>query len=292
MRYLGGSGYLIPVLAALIIVAVIFGIRGERPGTPGIGVPRSSPVRIDRIWQAAQNEVYADVEELNRQDRAEAERGEHLRKLMRGDPSRKWIALTFDDGPHMGYTPKLLTILKRYNVKATFFVVGVKAEEAPYLVLDEIRAGHSIGNHTYHHVNLTRIPAHLVAAEIYACGDVLKTITGRSTHLFRPPGGDYSEDVGEMANILGYTLILWTDDPGDYARPGGYTIETRTLGHVSNGAVILLHDGIQETIDVLPTIIETLKKRGYRFVTVDEMLNAGSNGRMGERGNGGSVGGV
>ena len=129
-----------------------------------------------------------------------------------------------------------------------------------------------MGNHTYHHVNLTKILEPDVAMEIKACGDVLQRITGHTPHLLRPPGGDYDKGVAETAEGMGYTTILWTDDPGDYASPGDPVIFKRVIQHVSSGGIILLHDGIQQTIDTLPRLISTLRQRGYRFVTVDELL--------------------
>jgi peptidoglycan/xylan/chitin deacetylase (PgdA/CDA1 family) len=189
-----------------------------------------------------------------------------------GDRSRKEIALTFDDGPHAAYTPQILAILDRYGVKATFFVVGQQAERNPGLVREEAADGHSVGNHTYHHVSLPRIPLGDEAAEIAAAGAVLKRITGKTPYLFRPPGGQRDADVDAAAAALGYTTVLWTDDPGDYDSPGEDVIVARTLWKAKNGGILLLHDGVQQTIDVLPRLITTLRGEGFRFVTVDEML--------------------
>jgi peptidoglycan-N-acetylglucosamine deacetylase len=226
----------------------------------------------DPYWQHAKQEVYKSVLELMAQHQNELLHGIKYHKLARGNTKKKQIALTFDDGPHALYTSQLLAILAKEKVKATFFVVGEKADQSPNLVLAEQAAGHSIGNHTYHHVNLTKILEADVATEIKACGESVQRITGQTPHLFRPPGGDYDTGVATASEALGYTIVLWTDDPGDYASPGDKLIVQRTLKTVSNGGILLLHDGIQETIDVLPQIISTLKKRGYQFVTIDEMM--------------------
>jgi peptidoglycan/xylan/chitin deacetylase (PgdA/CDA1 family) len=228
----------------------------------------------DRFWLNAREEVYKNVIELLAQDQVELQRGLRFSKLIRGSPRRKQIALTFDDGPHPAYTPKLLAILKRYNVKATFFLVGEMAERSPDLVRAEAAAGHSLGNHTYHHVSLPKIPDEDVATEIKSCGQVLRSITGRAPRWFRPPGGEYDPHVAQVSEALGYTMVLWTDDPGDYASPGRQVILSRTLRKIGNGGILLLHDGIQQTVDVLPQIIETLQRQGYEFVTVDEMIAA------------------
>ena len=237
--------------------------------------------QLDKYWANAKEEVDKSTLELFAQNQAEIEKGLKFAKFMQGDTSKKQIAITFDDGPHPAYTPKLLKILKKNNVKATFFLVGEMAEKYPDLVKAEKAAGHDVGNHTYHHVNLTKIPMEDVATEIKACGKVLQSITGRAPHLFRPPGGDYNKKVAEMAEAEGYTMILWTDDPGDYASPGDKAIKIRTLDRVSNGGIILIHDGVQQTVDVLPQIIKYLKDKGYELVTIDEMMGGRRKGKKG-----------
>lgn len=229
----------------------------------------------DRFWLNARKEVDKNVLELVAQHQAELQRGLQFRKLMHGDRTRRQLALTFDDGPHPDYTPKLLAILNQCNVNATFFLVGEKAERYPELVRAEATAGHSIGNHTYHHVSLIKIPEEDVAIEIKSCGEVLRGITGKPPRWFRPPGGDYDQHVAEVSEALGYTMVLWTDDPGDYASPGQRVVLSRTLDTVSNGGILLLHDGIQETLDVLPQILQALQKQGYEFITIDVMMAAG-----------------
>jgi peptidoglycan-N-acetylglucosamine deacetylase len=263
------------------ITALALGIVGP-PNTAStvraaIAVPKPPqsvplPPKIDRTWLDAKHEVDRNVADLLDQHQTELWRGVKYAKLMRGDINKKQIALTFDDGPHPAFTPQLLAILRQYNVKATFFIVGEMAEKYPWLVRREVAAGMAIGNHTYHHVNLTKIPQDDVATEIKACGLVLKNITKHNVNIFRPPGGDYDKQVAEASAVLGYKMILWTDDPGDYAKPGKRTIETRLLDRVSNGGIILIHDGIQQTIDILPQVIEKLRSRGFEFVTIPEMV--------------------
>jgi peptidoglycan-N-acetylglucosamine deacetylase len=226
----------------------------------------------DPHWEDARKIVARSVMDLYTQHGPELGKSATVHTLIRGDISKKEIALTFDDGPHPTYTPKLLAILKQFNAKATFFVVGEMAEKYPNLIRDEIAAGHSVGNHTYHHVNLTKISPEYVATEIKACGEVIRDITGKPPHLFRPPGGDFNRQVSMVSTALDYTTVLWTDDPGDYASPGEAVINSRLMSSVNNGGIILIHDGIQQTIDVLPKILKVLQERGYKFVTIDEML--------------------
>ena len=109
------------------------------------------------------------------------------------------IALTFDDGPHVASTLQLLALLKQFDVKATFFVVGEMAEQHPELVRAIAADGHVLGNHTFHHVNLKKIAPEYVAVELKACGEVVQSSIGRAPHLFRPPGGDYTTHVSTIA---------------------------------------------------------------------------------------------
>ncbi len=256
-----------------------------------VGLPLNSPVRMlapnrlspraalamvqgerDKYWLNAKDITVRSVPELFAQRQDELTRGLRGSKILEGNPDKKEIALTFDDGPHAAYTPQLLAVLKQYKVKATFFVVGEQAEKYPDLIRDEVSAGDSVGNHTYDHVSLVKIPEDYVSTEIKACGEVINSITDKTPHLFRPPGGVYDPRIAETSEALGYTTVLWTDDPGDYASPGADVILSRTLGKATNGGIILLHDGIQQTIDILPQLIQTLRERGFKFITVDQML--------------------
>ena len=260
----------------VIAVGLLYAVNGRSTVTPPAPKSSAKPTaqsqeRVDRFWAQALKETYRTPAELQAQHEQEIRKGLRFSKLMRGNPASRAVALTFDDGPHPQYTPKLLAILAKYNVKATFFVVGKQVEVNPSLIKLEDAAGHQIANHTYHHVNLTRIPDDEVRVEWQACNDVVKAITGKTMRFCRPPGGDYDADVIKAAQETGLITVLWTDDPGDYASPGDRVIETRVLDRISNGGIILLHDGVQQTIDVLPQIIETLQRRGFRFETAKTM---------------------
>ncbi len=260
-------------------------VRTVVPRVPAGRPARIAPNRLSRAaslalvrterdpnWLAAERMVHRSLPDLVAQNQAELGQGQHFRKILVGDLSKKQVALTFDDGPHPAYTPQILRILKQYNARATFFVVGAQAQKYPELIRAEVAAGSSVGNHTYDHVSLVKIPPAYVGTEIKACGQIIQQITGRAPHLFRPPGGTYDATVAQMSDALGYTMVLWTADPGDYAGPGADVILGRTLARVNNGAIILLHDGIGQTIQMLPRLLQYLRANGYETVTVDEML--------------------
>lgn len=275
MHGYSGSVRIAGVGALLVLLTVLF-LTQIGTAQQSTAVQHATPTapggQQDPYWLRAKETVYKSVVEILVQHQAEVDRGIQYHKLIHGDPNHKYIALTFDDGPHPKYTPKTLALLKKNKVKATFFVVGEMAEKYPELVKAEVAAGHCIGNHTYHHVNLTKISGENVAIELEACNEVLQRITGKVPRLFRPPGGDYNHQVAEVSAALNSTMVLWTDDPGDYASPGAKVIETRLLNNVKNGGIILVHDGIQQTLDILPQVITYLKQQGYEFVTVEQML--------------------
>lgn len=227
--------------------------------------------REEGFEKRAEKEVYRSPGELKAQDEAELRQGMKYLKLIKGDPTSKEIALTFDDGPHQHWTKQLLNLLRANHVRATFFVVGKMAERYPNLIRQELADGHQLANHTYHHVNLTNIPANEVASEYRMCDEAIHRITGRHMSYCRPPGGQYDHDVIQTTERLGLTTVLWTEDPGDYAKPGDGVIQRRLMHCGHNGAIILLHDGIQQTLDVLPGMIKALRQKGYQFVTIDKM---------------------
>ncbi|MEI7577221.1 MAG: polysaccharide deacetylase family protein [Armatimonadota bacterium] len=237
--------------------------------TPSVNT--AVPERQDPYWIRAQQEVYRSPEELEAQDVREKRRGLTLAKLSRGNPREKVLALTFDDGPHPEFTLKLLEILKAENVVATFFVIGKMVEKHPELVKALDDAGMEVANHTFSHVTLTKIPYEEIVTEYRANNELVEKITNKRMKYCRPPGGDYDADVIAAASAEKLKTVLWTDDPGDYASPGGNVIEQRTLSKLSNGGVILLHDGVDQTLQMLPQIIQYAKKQGYRFVSVSEL---------------------
>jgi peptidoglycan-N-acetylglucosamine deacetylase len=224
------------------------------------------------IWLNAELESIKNTRQLDSLTPADRQRAKVAPVIMRGDEMRKEVAFTFDDGPHAAYTPDLIQILLQYRIPATMFLVGTQCERYPWLVREEEAAGFTIGNHTYHHFSLTKIPPIYIGAEIEGCGDVIRGITGKTPTLFRPPGGDYTPTIARMAGKLGYTTVLWTVDPGDFNKPSAAVILARTLAKASNGTIFLFHDGIPQTMEALPLMVDYLRATGYRIVSVEQML--------------------
>ncbi len=194
-----------------------------------------------------------------------------LDKIMRGNPYLRAVALTFDDGPHLNRTPRLLRILEQQRVQATFFVVGKQALKFPHLVRAIHDAGHTLGNHSFTHRRLISLPPAIVRAEWRLCNRAVELITGYRMRFCRPPGGDCNRKVIEMARAEGLTTVLWTVAPKDYRTPQGALIEARVLERVVNGAIILLHDGILPMLEVLPRMLIKLRARGYEFYTMEQV---------------------
>jgi len=239
-----------------------------------VAIARINPAKMlntDPDWVDASREVDADQGRLDQQlKRLSKTELDHF-VIRRGNISGLKIALTFDDGPHPLYTPKLVQILKEANVPATFFMIGHMANSYPDMVKLAASNGFEIGNHTYSHVTLTKLTDEQADTEYRATNDILKKLTGKNPRYCRPPGGDYDLNVLEAAYGEGLTTVLWTDDPGDYTNPGDQILLETETAKVSAGGIILLHDGSQDTIDTLPKFIASCKRRGFRFVTLDEL---------------------
>lgn len=203
---------------------------------------------------------------------------QHLGKIIwHGSVRTNYIALTFDDGPDIKYTPQILDILKENKVKATFFLVGRKVEKYPEIAKRIVEEGHIVGNHTYSHTNLLLDRKKTVKKEIKRCEDAIVKNCGVVPYLFRPPYGFRTPLVYEVAEEKGYLVVLWSLSSHDWVSPGKERIINRVLKKSKNGAIILFHDSggnRQQTVDALPEIIKQLKNKGYNLVGIPEILNS------------------
>lgn len=180
------------------------------------------------------------------------------------------VALTFDDGPHPEWTPRILDVLKAKGVKATFFCVGQMASRYPDLVRRVVGEGMAVGNHTWGHARLARRDQGHVQSELARGRDVLTSL-GAGVSTFRPPYGSYDTSAVSVGAALGMRTVVWTIDSQDYRRPGPEAIFQRIMDTVRPGSIILMHDGggdRLQTLAALPTLIDALRARGYTFATV------------------------
>jgi cellulose synthase/poly-beta-1,6-N-acetylglucosamine synthase-like glycosyltransferase/peptidoglycan/xylan/chitin deacetylase (PgdA/CDA1 family) len=202
----------------------------------------------------------------------------------RGAGNRRQVALTFDDGPDPTWTPRILDVLQREHAPATFFVIGLSADQQPGLLRRMVAEGHEIGNHTFTHPDISAITRQQLRLEMNATERLLESVLGRRSLLFRPP---YAEDVepetpDEVSPLLftsgqGYYTIGMAIDPNDWQGPGVDAIVKSALDQVRNneGRIVLLHDGggdRSETIEALPRLIQALRKEGYQLVTVSDLM--------------------
>lgn len=189
-------------------------------------------------------------------------------------PSEKVIALTFDDGPWPQSTPAVLDILKKNNIKATFFIVGQMLKEHPDMGKRVVAEGHVIANHTWHHWYHYMNPQ-AAAFEIDNTSNLIYQVTGVRTSLFRPPGGIKTNGPYAYAKNQKYATIMWSSDSSDYARPSVPKLISNVMREAKPGGIVLMHDGggnRSNTVAALPQIIDNFRKQGYRFVTVPELL--------------------
>ncbi len=200
--------------------------------------------------------------------------------VAQGKTDQPVVALTFDDGPSP-YTAQVLDILKENNILATFFLIGRNAERWPDLARRIAAEGHCIGNHTYTHPAWAAVedPGRL-RRELDAGENAIETTTGVHATLFRPPHGWRSPWMIGEAHRLGYAVVTWSAAADDWRRPGATVIAQRILNQARPGVIFLLHDGletrtsppVQETVEALPAIVAGLKARGYRLVTIAELM--------------------
>jgi peptidoglycan/xylan/chitin deacetylase (PgdA/CDA1 family) len=185
-----------------------------------------------------------------------------------GPTNKGEIALTFDDGPSI-YTPKVLAILNRAHVHATFFEIGEQVAGNEAIMNKILDSGDEIGDHTWSHVAFPGF------GQIASAKRAIENATGFDPCLFRPPYGSFNSGTVATAKRLGLSTIVWDVDPVDWSTPGTAAIYSRVVSGAHTGSIVLMHDGggpRGETVAALPRIIRTFKSRGYRMVTVSQLL--------------------
>jgi polysaccharide deacetylase family sporulation protein PdaB len=187
------------------------------------------------------------------------------------------IALTFDDGPHPRYTREILDILDEYHIPATFFFVGENVSYYSDTAREVAKRGHEIGNHTYSHPCASKQSEKALREELAKCDDIIKSVTGITPKLFRPPQGSWNQRVYDIARERDYSVILWDLDTLDWAKTPSDKIAKYILENAKSGNIILMHDyhsGGCTTTDALRMFIPNLIEEGYQFVTVSELIGS------------------
>ncbi len=190
------------------------------------------------------------------------------------DVSGNYVALTFDDGPHPSHTPRLLDILKQRNVKATFYVVGTNVSRHPHIIRRMLAEGHEVGNHTVNHPNLSQMGDDGVRRELDGVITAMRSAAPNyRMRTMRPPYGALTQRQREwIFREYGYPTIMWSVDPQDWRRPGASVVTQRILSNTRSGGIVLAHDIHGATIDAMPATVDGLLGRGFRFVTVSQLI--------------------
>ncbi|MFB9327580.1 polysaccharide deacetylase family protein [Paenibacillus aurantiacus] len=198
--------------------------------------------------------------------------------FVRGSRGSMKVALTFDDVPDPRYTPKVLDILAKYRVRATFFVLGSKAKAYPAMVARMRKEGHMIANHSYDHPVFPKISVHQFSQQIAQTDLLLRSLAGYSPRYLRPPYGAITPKQIEWAQANGYTVVNWDVDSEDWRSIGSARIMANIKSTLQPGSIILQHAGggatqdLSGTVKALPQLIQYLRKKGYEIVPLPELL--------------------
>lgn len=186
--------------------------------------------------------------------------------------NEKKVAITFDTNWGKDNTKEILELLAKYNVKATFFIIGKWANEFPDEVKQIYTQGHEIGNHSYKHPNMTQLSNDKIRSEILTTDEKIIEITGQTTKIFRCPEGTYNDLVIKTTESIGKYCIQWDVDSIDWKEQGAEIEYQRVITKSKSGSIILFHNNAKYTPQNLPKIIEKLQNNGYKFVTVSDLI--------------------
>lgn len=183
-----------------------------------------------------------------------------------------YVSLSFDAAWGNEDTQQLIDILEKYNIRATFFVVGDWVDKYPESVKALHDAGHEVMNHSNTHAHYPQLTRTQMIADVNACADKIEAVTGVRPTLFRPPYGDYNDAVVGAMREAGFYTIQWDVDSLDWKNPGADAIKSRVLEKVKSGSIVLFHNAAAQTPAALPGIIEGLQAKGYKFLPISELI--------------------
>ncbi len=235
---------LIVVVATIVVTACVsyglIGVVNSQEETTKI-TPTSTPIVIKTQTPII---VTKGIKRIQKKDNGQLK----LEMVWRGSIHKKEVALTFDDGPSPKTTEKILKILEDNHIHATFFVIGKNAERFPKLLKKISDAGNEIGNHSYSHPNSLLLSPSKLRQELSKTDKIITKITGKKPKFFRPPSGSFGYNLSFIAASLKYTMVLWWIDTYDWKEPGKDKVMEIIKYHLTNGAIILMHENHKTTI--------------------------------------------
>ncbi len=191
------------------------------------------------------------------------------------DTEEKVLSISFDAAWGRANTQEILNILDRYGVKTTFFLVGFWAEKHPDLVRELVSRGHEIGNHSATHPHMAQLTRAQIGEELRKCSDLVASITGTPTTLFRPPYGEYNDDVVRVSREMGYECVQWNVDSLDWKNLGTDNMVRQCTKSVNPGDIVLFHNDSKYILEALPRILEYYTQAGYKIIPVSQLLLEG-----------------
>ena len=199
--------------------------------------------------------------------------GVYLKALCRAERADKVVALTFDDGPDADSTSRVLDLLKRYDVRATFFVVGEQARQNPELIHRMVAEGHTVANHSYYHLPQSTLwSSQRYTEELFRCNDVVARLTGLRMRLYRPPFGVTNPPIARAVKNLGLIPVGWSVRSLDTITKNRDRVVDRVMRGLRGGDVILLHDRLENSEELLEKLLTALRTQHYTTATVDELF--------------------
>lgn len=274
---------ILAVVGVLLVLVAVWALQPSDPAPPRTLVSASA---VDEAAASAAKSATAAAQAADEIEQRTWSTGPFAADIPKDDgvsggaaTGRGLVALTFDDGPGPA-TPEILALLRKYRMKATFFVLGNRAAENPAMVKQIAAEGHVVGNHSWSHASLVTLDRQGVADELDRTSTAITDATGHRVTVQRPPFGDFNSQVNRAVRARGMIPILWDIDSNDWALDNSQTIADNVTGAAAfrDGAIILFHDSGERndaTINAVRLVLDALKARGLRSVTVPDLLRAG-----------------
>lgn len=262
-----------PFALAIIALALVVGIVGliARGGDDATASKAAAEPVIPAVSEA---DIAAAANQLGPRDQELVNIGQTGVSINKAGGARKYVALTFDDGPGPD-TPAVLAELKKANVPATFFVIGANVKENPEVFSQVVAAGHEVGVHTWNHKDMTTLAAKEQKSEIDSTAGEIVAVGGTPSRLFRAPYGSVNPAVLKQAEDAKLLSVLWDVDTVDWTRPGTDQIVQTAVSNAQPGSIILMHDGGGDratTVAAIPRIVKELRAKGFEFATVGDLV--------------------